>query len=213
MEKPRRAGLLGSRPVSRILSRVPSICAATRLLGGPRRRSLFALHRTGFDEPALSPGPLVGSYPTVSPLPAATPEIRDRRSVFCVTFRRLSPPPWCWSTLLLVNAAGASCPAVSGLSSTPAPAEGGAPRSPGLRLRLYPRPGTADSPVQTHRTLGAAHEGALVENELTADRALERCSAQHGEELLLERAVELRRRIHNSRNTPTTLPRISTCRA
>jgi hypothetical protein len=29
----------------------------------------FALHRTGFGKPAMSPRLLVGSYPTVSPLP------------------------------------------------------------------------------------------------------------------------------------------------
>src|SRR5207248_9904856 len=41
----------------------------------------------------MSPPPLVGSYPTVSPLPSASPEMRCRRSVFCATVRRLSPPP------------------------------------------------------------------------------------------------------------------------
>jgi len=35
---------------------------------------------------------LVGSYPTVSPLPSASPENRCWRSPFCATFRRLSPP-------------------------------------------------------------------------------------------------------------------------
>jgi len=48
----------------------------------------FALHRTGFGEPPCHHGSLVGSYPTVSPLP--TPE--RRRSPLCATFRRLSPP-------------------------------------------------------------------------------------------------------------------------
>jgi hypothetical protein len=78
---------------------------------------------------------------------------------------------------------------------------------------LYSGPGAVDSPVQTHRALGAAHERALVEDELAADRALERRPAQHCEELLLERPVEGRSRAHSSRNTPTTLPRISTCGA
>src|SRR6187455_690091 len=32
----------------------------------------FALHRTGFGKPAVSPRPLVGSYPTLSPLPVVT---------------------------------------------------------------------------------------------------------------------------------------------
>jgi len=52
---------------------------------------------------------LVGSYPTVSPLPPASPErsCRRWRSPFCATFRRLSPP----------GVSPASCPSVSGLSS------------------------------------------------------------------------------------------------
>jgi hypothetical protein len=44
--------------------------------------------------------------------------------------------------------------------------------------------------VQAHRALGAAHESALVEDELAADRAFEGRAAQHGEELLLERPVK-----------------------
>jgi len=35
----------------------------------------FALHRTGFGEPAVSPRPLVGSYPTLSPLPVVRPAV------------------------------------------------------------------------------------------------------------------------------------------
>src|SRR3954452_16525968 len=88
-----------------------------------------------------------------------------------------------------------------------------APRSPGLRAGLYPGSGALDPPVQAHGALGTAHERALVEDELAADRALERRSAQHGEELLLERPVEGSRGRHSSRNTPTTLPRIWTCAA
>jgi hypothetical protein len=87
------------------------------------------------------------------------------------------------------------------------------PRSPGLQPGLYPGSSPIDSPVQAHRALGTAHEGALVEDELAADRALERRSAQHGEELLLERPVERSRGTQSSRNTPTTLPRIWTCGA
>jgi len=67
---------------------------------------------------------LVGSYPTVSPLPPASPETRRWRSAFCSTFRRLSPP----------GLAPASCPVVSGLSSTGR--RSGRPRSPGLHLEL-----------------------------------------------------------------------------
>src|SRR3954452_22689669 len=80
-----------------------------------------------------------------------------------------------------------------------------APRSPGLRAGLYPGFGALDSPVQAHGALGAAHERAFVEDELAADRALERRSAQHGEELLLEGPVERRREQSSSRNPPTTL--------
>src|SRR5437660_5450492 len=104
---------------------------------------------------------------------------------------------------------GASCPAVSGLSS----ASLETPRSPGLQPGLYPGRDAFDPPVQAHRALGAAHERALVEHELAADRALERRPSQDGEELLFERPVEWRERVHSSRNTPTTLPRTWTCGA
>jgi hypothetical protein len=67
--------------------------------------------------------------------------------------------------------------------------------------------------MQAHLALGTADERALVEDELAADRALERRPTQHGEELLLERPVEGRELAHSSRNTPTTLPRIWTCGA
>src|ERR671925_2416027 len=90
-------------PVSRRLEQ------RTRLLGGPP------------DDGACSPctgrglasrrvtTALVGSYPTFSPLPSASPEryVRGWRSPFCATFRRLSPP----------GVSPASCPLVSGLSS------------------------------------------------------------------------------------------------
>jgi hypothetical protein len=55
---------------------------------------------------------------------------------------------------------------------------------------LYSGPGGVNPPVQSHRALGAAHNRAFVEDELAADRALERGAAQHGEKLLLERAVK-----------------------
>jgi hypothetical protein len=44
--------------------------------------------------------------------------------------------------------------------------------------------------MQAHRALGTADDGSLVEDELAANRALERGSAQHGKELLLERPVK-----------------------
>ena len=110
MEKPRKTGLFRSRPVSRILSRVTiSLCGVPGSSAGHVNGACFALHRTGFGEPAMSPRPLVGSYPTVSPLPASV--ALGRRSPFCSTFRRLSPPG-------PLQRRPASCPAVSGLSSS-----------------------------------------------------------------------------------------------
>src|SRR5207302_7431870 len=47
----------------------------------------LALLRVGFAEPDRSPGPLVSSYLTVSPLPPR-PRGPRRRSVLCGTFRR-----------------------------------------------------------------------------------------------------------------------------
>ena len=103
-------------PVSRRLVR------RTRLLGGPPGRSLFALHRTGFGSRRVTTT-LVGSYPTFSPLPPASPEkFRRWRSPFCATFRRLSPP----------GVSPASCPSVSGLSSS----RSRGPRSPGLHVQV-----------------------------------------------------------------------------
>jgi len=115
-----------SRPVSRILCaaltrrRRPSLSvgrsrarrvavrprrAATRELGrAALERSLLALLRTGVAEPRRSPAALVGSYPTVSPLPL-------RRSAEAVCFLlplREVAPAWL---------SPASCPAESGLSS------------------------------------------------------------------------------------------------
>src|SRR5262249_42894396 len=130
-------------------------------------------------------------------------EIRDRRSVFCATFRRLSPPPSCPETIR--ERPALRCP------DFPRAPKG--PRSPGLHAGLYPGSGAVDSSVQAHRALRAPHMRALVEDEFTADRALEGCPPQHREELLLERPMQRRRGAHSSRNTPVTLPRIWTCGA
>src|SRR5262249_23460745 len=126
-----------------------------------------------------------------------------RRSVFGATFGRLWPPPSCRETIR--ERPALRCP------DFPRAPKG--PRSPGLQAGLYPGSGAVDSPVQAHRALGAAHERALVEDELATDRALERRSSQDREKLLFERPVEGRRRTHSSLNTPTTLPRIWTCGA
>jgi len=71
--------------------------------------SYLALLQTGFAVPARLPGTAVGSYPTISPLPADCTCANKiyRRFVFCGTFRRVSPP----------GSYPASCPVESGLSS------------------------------------------------------------------------------------------------
>ena len=122
---------------------------------------------------------LVGSYPTVSPLPAASPE--NTPSAVCF----LCHCPSAFAASLT----GASCPAVSGLSSTPHLRA--TPRSPGLQRRILPgcRCRFA-APVQGHLALGAAHRRPVVQHELPAHRALERGAAQQREQLLLERPVQ-----------------------
>src|SRR5439155_8103806 len=96
--------------------------AATRELGrAALERSLLALLRTGVAEPRRSPAALVGSYPTVSPLPR-------RRSAGAVCFLlplREVAPAWL---------SPASCPVESGLSS-PRSGEGHRARPPGRLLR------------------------------------------------------------------------------
>jgi len=71
------------------------------------------LLQAGFTEPAPSPGPLVRSYRTVSPLPATHPpactgvRCARWRSALCCTFRGLTPP----------GDYPAPCPVEFGLSS------------------------------------------------------------------------------------------------
>ena len=104
-----------SRPVSRVLcalrrdshSSRPSVTAwlkqPTRERRGPRHRSPI-WSCSGWGLPCRSVARLaVGSYPTVSPLPA----FRLRRSTLCCTFRRLAPP----------RRYLAPCPVEPGLSS------------------------------------------------------------------------------------------------
>src|SRR5262245_10244784 len=78
------------------------------------------LLRVGFTEPAPSPGPLVRSYRTVSPLPATRDERVRWRSALCCTFRGLAPP----------GSYPAPCPVEFGLSS-----------GDGIRPPLARRPG------------------------------------------------------------------------
>jgi len=69
------------------------------------------LLQVGFAEPAPSPEPLVRSYRTVSPLPAAGRSLSRAtarwRSTLCCTFRGLAPP----------GSYPAPCPVEFGLSS------------------------------------------------------------------------------------------------
>ena len=92
-----------SRTISRVLypcggDRHSSRSTITRTLKQPTRRqwpgrpylpSYLVLLRAGFTWPGMSPCPPVGSYPTVSPLPAGPKP--DRRSAFCCTFRGSLP--------------------------------------------------------------------------------------------------------------------------
>ncbi len=108
-----------SGPVSRVLSRATislgrrlpaasSNLPGSRLRTGPARGgkirtpSCLVLLPVGFAEPSRSPGLLVRSYRTVSPLPrdnrSTSEQIAARRSTFCCTFPILTdggryPPP------------------------------------------------------------------------------------------------------------------------
>src|SRR5688500_14016073 len=94
---------LSGPPVSRWLER------RTRLLGGQRRRSLFRLAPDGVWLAAVSPQRWWALTPPFHPyLRRLRRVFRRWRSPFCATFRRLSPP----------GVSPASCPSVSGLSSS-----------------------------------------------------------------------------------------------
>jgi hypothetical protein len=67
----------------------------------------LVLHRVGFTKLPRSPGELVRSYRTVSPLPGALSS--TGRYTFCCTFLRVTATP----------RYGAPCPVVFGLSSRP----------------------------------------------------------------------------------------------
>ncbi len=57
----------------------------------PEGRGLLVLLRVGFTEPPRSPGVLVVSYTTVSPLPRSRQQPGTRRSVLCGTVPRVAP--------------------------------------------------------------------------------------------------------------------------
>ncbi len=62
-----------------------------RLRSAPNPARLLALLRVGFTEPSRSPGTLVVSYTTVSPLPRPRRSCGAGRSVFCGTVPRVTP--------------------------------------------------------------------------------------------------------------------------
>src|SRR5689334_15911009 len=64
---------------------------ASNACAGPPWRALLALLRVGFTEPPRSPGVLVGSYPTVSPLPPGSHAARPGGGLFSVALSRGSP--------------------------------------------------------------------------------------------------------------------------
>ncbi len=75
--------------------------------GSPQTLPYLVLHWTGFTKLLRSPGELVRSYRTVSPLPCCFNKETTRRSTLCCTFLHVAATP----------RYGASCPAVFGLSS------------------------------------------------------------------------------------------------
>src|SRR5205085_9436398 len=100
--------------------------------------------------------------------------------------------------------ARASCPAVSGLPSTP---EGAAVTRPARRILARESLFAANLAA----AFGAEDDArARVHHELAADEALERGASKQRQQLLLERAGDRRDLGHSSRKTPTTRP--STCR-
>lgn len=77
--------------------------------GRPQALPYLVLHRVGFTKLFRSPGKLVRSYRTVSPLPRLTACCPTGRSALCCTFLHVAATP----------RYGAPCPVVFGLSSGP----------------------------------------------------------------------------------------------
>ena len=111
---------MGSRPVSRVLSRTiihlgyTSPCISSDLPGsraGHASAPLFGLAPGGVYPATPVASRAVRSYRTISPLPGPS-EGGHRRFIFCGTFRRLTPPRHYL----------APCPLEPGLSSTPSAA-------------------------------------------------------------------------------------------
>ena len=164
-----------SPPVSRILSRT-TIHLGRRC--SPPHAAYPGLDRRAVGVPAWpcsgwglpaarSPGSLVVSYTTVSPLPV--PSRGHRRSVLCCAFRRVAPP----------GSYPAPCPVESGLSSV------SRPRSPGgLTTSFYepsrfrrpasqpvrPAMTAATSASQITDSVGAGLPPILATNTMSAAR-------------------------------------------
>ena len=83
------------RPTRRLgRAALPGRCRSVRLRGSPERvrRPFLVLLQVGFTQPPRSPGALVVSYTTVSPLPAPPfPESRPLAVCLCGTFPRVTP--------------------------------------------------------------------------------------------------------------------------
>src|SRR5579862_9719119 len=192
-KSPAGAGLFGSRPVSRILSRV-------------------TIHLLRL--PGSSTGCVNGACSPCTGRGFATRPCRQGR------WWALTPPFHPYRQRLRRCAAGGlfSVPLSVGFRRLPRGSvlpfgvrtllEPEGPRSPGLRPEFYLDDGRIEPPVQDGRAFGAADCGPLVQHELPAHGALERRAAEQREQLLLQRPVQGPHG-HSSRNTPTTLP--STC--
>ena len=102
----RRGGSHQSRPV--VANRLEQSTRKHRA-GRPQALSYLILLRIGFTKLPPSPGVLVGSYPTFSPLPPEKRTSPGRLCLFCGTFLRVAPTP----------RYGVSCPVEPGLSSLP----------------------------------------------------------------------------------------------
>src|SRR5712672_374019 len=107
---------------------------------------------------------------------------RRRRSAFCSTFRRLSPPG-------LRQRPALRCPDFPRPAATALKQYCGRPRSPGLhRNRSACHERTLVGELAA--ALGAEDAAARVHDELAAGEALERRAAQQGGQLLVERPVQ-----------------------
>jgi len=130
-----------SRPVSRVLFLVrggshqsrPAVAGrlerSTRKhrAGRPQALSYLILLRIGFTKLPPSPGVLVGSYPTFSPLPPEKRTPPGRLCLFCGTFLRVTPTP----------RYGVPCPVEPGLSSLPAKAGTATAQSTSAQLFVF----------------------------------------------------------------------------